>query len=465
MAVKITFIGAGSTVFAKNVLGDSFLHAGLHGCEIALYDIDATRLQESHLIIEALNKALNAGATIKSYAGVSLRKEALRSADFVVNAIQVGGYKPATEHDFAIPKKYGLRQTIGDTLGIGGIFRALRTLPVMDEIAQDMAQVAPQALLLNYTNPMSILSGYMQRYTSVKTVGLCHSVQVCVPELLTGVGLESYLDNEQDLQYKIAGINHMAWLLELNYGGKDIYPQVKELAAAKNAASRQLAPDKGPWVPAYEKALNDSSKKHPDMVRFEIMRRFGYYITESSEHNAEYTPYWIKSRLPALADEFNIPLDEYLFRCQEQITRWQNYQKDAQGEAPEAHVLSREYGSHIMNAIVTGKPYVFHGNVINHGSISNLPAEANVEVACIADKNGITPTHFGALPTQCAALNMTNVNVHLMTIEAARTLKKESVYQAAFLDPHTSAELSLDEMVSLCDELLEAHADYLPRYS
>ena len=297
--LKITFIGAGSTVFAKNVLGDVMLTPALRECEIALYDIDATRLEESYLMLTSLNRNVNSdAAVIKKYLGVEERKEALAGARFVVNAIQVGGYEPCTVTDFEIPKKYGLRQTIGDTMGIGGIFRALRTIPVLEGIAKDIEEVCPNALFMNYTNPMAMLSGYMQRFTKVKTVGLCHSVQCCANTVLDEVGMSEYKDKHVSL---IAGINHMGWLLDIrDLDGNDLYPEIRRRAIAKN-----------------------DSEKHHDMVRFEYIRRFGYYCTESSEHNSEYNPFFIKSKYPELIDRFNIPLDEYPRRCVNQIAGWE----------------------------------------------------------------------------------------------------------------------------------------------
>ena len=284
--LKITFLGAGSTVFARNVLGDVMCTPALWECEIALYDIDAVRLEESYRILSAMNTAVNQGkALISTYLGPENRKEALRGARFVVNAIQVGGYEPCTLLDFEIPKKYGLRQTIADTLGIGGIMRALRTIPVMEDFARDMEEVCPDALLLNYTNPMAMLTGYMLRYTGVKTVGLCHSVQVCTSTLLKELDMEDRLPGARDF---IAGINHMAWLLRVtDREGNDLYPEIRRRAREKNAQGG-----------------------HPDMVRFDYIDKLGYYCTESSEHNAEYNCFYIKSRYPELIERFQIPLDE-----------------------------------------------------------------------------------------------------------------------------------------------------------
>lgn len=429
--MKITFMGAGSTIFAKNVLGDCMLTEALRDAEIALYDIDPERLKESFELISALNANINEGrALIKAYLGVEKRKDALRDAAFVVNAIQVGGYDPCTVIDFEIPKRYGLRQTIADTLGIGGIMRALRTIPVMEAFARDMEEVCPNAWFLNYTNPMAMLTGYMQRFTRVKTVGLCHSVQVCSRDLLKALDIE--VDGFAD---KIAGINHMGWLLEItDLKGNDLYPMIRERALHKN-----------------EKEI------HADMTRFEYIRYLGYYCTESSEHNAEYNPFFIKSKYPELIERYNIPLDEYPRRCINQIADWKKQKEELFAEGTITHERSREYASHIMEAIVTDKPYRIGGNVINNGVIPNLPANACVEVPCLVDGNGIHPTFVGELPEQLAAMNRTNINPQLLTIEAARSRRREDIYRAAMLDPHTAAELSLDDIVAMCDQLIEAH--------
>ncbi|MDL0434523.1 MULTISPECIES: alpha-glucosidase/alpha-galactosidase [unclassified Niallia] len=430
---KITFIGAGSTVFAKNVLGDCMMVPALEGFEFALFDIDEGRLKDSENMLNNLRNNYNCSITIKAY---SNRKEALRGAKYVINAIQVGGYKPSTVIDFEIPKKYGLRQTIADTVGIGGIFRSLRTIPVMLEFAKDMEEVCPDALFLNYTNPMAALTGAMLRYTNVKTVGLCHSVQVCTSHLLKSLGIKA-----SNVEEKIAGINHMAWLLEVKADGQDLYPEIK-----RRAREKQL-------------------QKHSDMVRFELMERFGFYVTESSEHNAEYHPYFIKKRYPELIDRFQIPLDEYPRRCVQQIENWEKMRKELVHNSNLTHVRSHEYGSRIIEAMETNNPFKFGGNVLNTGGlISNLPEKACVEVPCLVDRNGILPCYIGELPEQLAALNRTNINTQLLTIEAAVTRKKEYIYQAALLDPHTAAELSIDDIVAMCDDLIEAHGSWLPNY-
>ncbi len=438
--MKITFMGAGSTVFAKNVLGDCMCSPVLRQSEFALYDIDGKRLSESELLLSALNHNINEDrARITTHLGPKNRKEALRGADFVVNAIQVGGYDPCTIIDFEIPKKYGLRQTIADTLGIGGIMRGLRTIPVMEDFAQDMADVCPDAWLLNYTNPMAILSGYMQRYTPIKTVGLCHSVQVCSEHLLKSLDMEDKLEGRREL---IAGINHMAWLLEIrDREGNDLYPEIRRRALAKN-----------------------DTEKHTDMTRYEYIRRLGYYCTESSEHNAEYNAFFIKGRYPELIDRYNIPLDEYPRRCVNQIARWEKERDEIMANGKISHTRSHEYASWIMESIVTNTPYKIGGNVLNTHLIDNLSTDACVEVPCLVDNQGIHPCHVGALPLQLAAMNSSNIYPQLLTIEAARTKRKDAVYQAAMMDPHTGGELSLDDIVSMCDELLEAHKDWLPVY-
>lgn len=433
--VKITFMGAGSTIFCKNVLGDSMLTPSLRNAEIALYDIDEERLEESYILITALNKNINESrSVVKKYLGVENRKEALRGATFVVNAIQVGLYDPCTIIDFEIPKKYGLRQTIGDTLGIGGIFRGLRTIKVLKDFAEDMEEVCPDAWFLNYTNPMAILTGYMLRYTKIKTIGLCHSVQCCSEGLLTSLGMNDKLEGRKEL---IAGINHMAWLLEIkDKEGNDLYPEIKKRAKQKN-----------------------QTEKHWDMVRYDYIDKLGYYCTESSEHNAEYNYLYIKENRPELIEKFNIPLDEYPRRCIEQIAGWKKLKEEIMAGGEVSHVRTHEYASYIMDSILTGVPFNIGGNVLNNGLISNLPNEACVEVKCVVDHCGIHPTYVGDLPLQLAAMNMTNINVQLLTIEAAHKMNMEHVYHAAMLDPHTGSQLSTDEIVSLCDELKKAHED------
>jgi len=444
--MKITFVGAGSTVFARNILGDCMLTESLRDAEVALYDIDGQRLDESHLILEAMNQNVNQGRMrLSKYLGVKQRKDALRNADFVVTAIQVAFYDPGTIIDFEVPKKYGLRQTIADTLGIGGIFRALRSIPVFADIARDMEEVAPCARMLNYVNPMAMITGYMQRYTNVPTVGLCHSVQSCSKHLLQQLGMMDKIEGHRDL---IAGINHMSWLLKIeDKDGNDLYPEIR--AKSKESMESGLL---------------------LDLVRYEYIQKLGYYCTESSEHNAEYNCFFIKDKYPELIERYNIPLDEYPRRCVEQISKWKKEKEEVLANAKRGHTRSEEYGSYIMDAVVTNTPYKIGGNVLNAGGlIENLPAEACVEVPCMVDGNFVNPCYVGRLPVQLAAMNMTNVNVQLCTIEAAHTLRKEHIYHAAMMDPHTASELSIDDIIAMCDELIEAHGcidngGYLPKY-
>jgi len=442
---KIAFMGAGSTVFAKNVLGDVMLSEPLRDSHIALYDIDGARLRESKMMLDNLNANINEGrAKITGHLGVRSRKAALRKADYVVNAIQVGGYEPSTVIDFEVPRKYGLLQTIGDTLGIGGIFRSLRTIPVVLDFARDMAEVCPDAWFITYVNPLAMITGAMLQATPIKAVGLCHSVQGCARWLLHHVGM---LDSVKKLQWKIAGINHQSWLLEITDGGKDLYPEIKKRAARMN-----------------RKARKKGAPKHNDMVRFEVMRRLGYYVTESSEHSAEYMPYWIKRLYPELIEEFNIPIDEYPRRCVAQIEGWKKRRDELVTNAQLSHRRTGEYCSYIMEAMETDVPFRIGGNVLNTGLIPNLPRKACVEVPCMVDRNGVQGCYVGDLPEQCAAMNRTNINPQLLTIEAVLTRKKDAIYHAAMMDPHTASELSLDQIIALCDDLIEAHGDMLPEY-
>lgn len=434
---KITFLGAGSTTFAKNVLGDCILTPELGTFEIALHDIDLERLEDSKMMLEAINKNHQGKAIIKAYEN---RKEALKDAKYVVNAVQIGGYDPSTIIDFEIPKKYGLRQTIGDTLGIGGIFRALRTIPFLESVAKDMHEVCPNALMLNYVNPMSILTGYMLTYLDLNVIGLCHSVQWCVEGLFKTLKLEDKLAHHKA---KIAGINHQAWLLEIkDENDVDLYPEIKKRSKVGK--------------PTYD--------MNWDLVRHDILSRFGYYNTESSEHTAEYNPWYIKKNYPELIERYKIPLDEYPRRCIEQINEWKSLRKSLVENTTLIHEKSVEFASYIIKAMELDIAYRVHGNVLNKGLITNLPAKAVVEVPCLIDQNGVNPCYLGELPEVLAAINQTHVNVHILTMEAAKKRSKEAVYQAAYLDPHTASELSLDEIKAMCDELFEAHKEYLYDY-
>ncbi len=428
--LKIAFIGAGSTIFAKNVIGDCMLTPALADAHFALHDIDLQRLKESETMLQNLNANLGGRATVQAYAD---RREALKGATYVVNAITAGAFEPYILGDHEIPRKYGIKQTYADTLGVGGLMRALRTVGPMLEFARDMEELCPDAWFLNYTNPMAILTGAMLRGTGIKTVGLCHSVQVCAKELLEGLGMDA-----EGVRWRIAGINHQAWLLDITRGGEDLYPEIKRRAAARP----------GP---------------HDDMVRYEIMNTFGYYVTESSMHGAEYVPYFLKNAYPELLERYNIPTENYKGWGSSRQEYWDKVMNGLVNDRSITHERTHEYASYIMEAMETNVPFSIAGNVLNAGGlISNLPEEACVEVPCLVDANGITPTRFGALPPQLAALNRTNVNMQLLATEAALTGKKEHVYHATLLDPHTSAELPIDRIKALVDELLEANRPMLP---
>ena len=432
--MKITFVGAGSTVFVRNIIGDCMLLPALRDSEFALYDIDPRRLEESRSILEVMRTEMGGYGRITAYCGAEHRKAALQDADFVVCAIAVGGYD-ATCIDFDIPNKYGLGQVIGDTTGVGGIMRALRTIPVLEEITADMRQVCPKALFMNYSNPMAMLTGYVQRYCFPNTVGLCHSVQVCSKNLFRRLGMDEKLWAGR--REKIAGINHMAWLTEItDKDGNDLYPEIRRRVAA------------GEFADDYEK----------DLVRMDYIRSFGYYCTESSLHQAEYNNFYIKSKYPERLERFNIHLDEYPARTQRQIKAWKEEYAALMSGTKKGHTKSREYGADIMNAVATGVPTQIAGNVLNTGYLlSDFVEDACVEVPCLVNATGIHPVRVGKLPTICAALCRTEVNVHLLAIEAAREKSRQKVWQAMMLDPHTSSELDMDTVKKMADELLEAH--------
>lgn len=467
---KITMIGAGSTVFAKNLMGDILSYRELADSTLTLFDIDDERLRTSKVVAQNLARALEVNPTIET---TTDRKKALDGADYVISMIQVGGYKPSTVIDFDIPKKYGLRQTIADTLGIGGIMRGLRTIPVLLDMCHDMEQVCPNVTFLQYVNPMAMNCWAINRATKIKTVGLCHSVQGTAEELASDIGVPI-----DEINYVSAGINHMAFYQKFERNGEDLYPKIRQVL------------DEG-RVPDWNR------------VRYEIFKRTGYFVTESSEHFSEYTPWFIKRDRPDLIEEFNIPLDEYIRRCEVQIADWKEmrvalenpdpdalvrYERDrmekrltrlAQKDPQRAERLrveweeesksqkvrrSHEYGSLIIHSMETGQPRIVYGNVQNNGLIDNLPDGCCVEVPVLVDKNGLQPTKIGKLPPHLAAMMQTNINVQSLTVEAALTGKRDHIYHAAMLDPHTAAELSLEQIWSLVDDLIEAHGDWLPRY-
>ncbi len=426
---KITFIGAGSVVFTLNLLGDILSFPELAESEIALMDIDPERLRVAEIMARRVAESLNAHPTITTY---SNRKEALTGADYVINTIQVGGY-PSTVIDFDVPKRYGLQQTIADTLGIGGIFRALRTIPVMLDMCRDMEEVCPDVTFLNYVNPMAMNTWAVSKATKIKSIGLCHSVQGTAKQLASYMGLAPHA-----LTYRCAGINHMAFYLELTYQGQDAYPLLR--AAAQHTE-------------IWEK----------DPVRFEIFQRLGYFVTESSEHCAEYNQFFIRRDRPDLIERFHIPIDEYIRRCNVQNAWWEQMrQKLLDGTAVFHPDMSGEYAALIIHSIETNTPRVIYGNVMNTNLITNLPQECCVEVPCLIDAAGIQPTVIGSIPPQLAAIQMSNINVQGLVVEAVLTGKKAHVYHAAMFDPHTSAELTLDEIHQLVDDLFAAHGTLIP---
>ncbi len=444
---KITFVGAGSTVFAKNLLGDILSKPELSRSTIALHDIDPVRLQTSEIVA---GKTAAAVGAVPSIEATTDRRAALAEADYVITMFQVGGYQPATVADFEIPKQFGLRQTIADTLGIGGIMRGLRTIPVLLDVCRDIEEVSGDATLLNYVNPMSMLCWAASRASTVDVVGLCHSVQGTAEQLAGDLGVPI-----DEVRYRCAGINHMAFYLDFEHqtaeGCVDLYPAIAERA-------------EGPAPMRGSRSRSDGGLEGlSDAVRYEMFKRVGYFVTESSEHFSEYVPYFIKRDRPDLLDRFGVPLDEYPRRCERQIEGWQALREELEDPAATIRVRpSHEYGSGIIHSMETGAPRVIYGNVPNEGLITNLPDGCCVEVPCVVDANGIQPTRIGALPPQLAALMQTNINVQGLTVEASLTGNREHVYHAAMVDPHTAAELDLDQIWELVDALIDAHGDLLP---
>ncbi|MDR0140071.1 alpha-glucosidase/alpha-galactosidase [Metabacillus idriensis] len=427
--MKVTIIGAGSVVFAKRLISDILSYPELQETTFSLTDIHADRLQTAEKMTKSIIEKNGNLAHVEAYLD---RKQALADADYVLNLIQVGMHE-STLLDFEIPKKYGLKQTIADTLGVGGIFRGLRTIPVLLDICKDMEEVCPDALLLNYTNPMAMLMLAIQKATPIKSVGLCHSVQNTAEELASYLGLPV-----SELEYKVAGINHMAWFLELSRNGKDLYPDL----FASMEKEEIFAKDK---------------------VRFEMMKRLNYFITESSEHMSEYTPYFIKR--DSLIKDFDIPIDEYIRRSEENLKHFEEMKQVINRNESFEVEKSHEYGAPIIHSIETGVNREIWGNVLNTNLISNLPENACVEVPCLVNKRGIQPIHIGDLPPHLAAMNMTNINVQQLVVEAVLTGNVDYVYQAVMLDPHTSSVLSLDEIWDMTAELITAHGDRLPKFT
>ncbi len=444
-SIKIVFLGSGSTIFAKNLMVDIWHCPELQDAHIVLYDIDAVRLSTSEIvgkkILSQIHEEKKNNARVEATQNI---EDALRDAKYVITMFQVGGYKPSTVIDFEIPQKYGLRQTIGDTLGIGGIMRALRTAPVLVEYARLMERLCPKAFLLNYVNPMAINCAVLQRMTSIESIGLCHSVPNTLHELAHDLSMPP-----EDIQYTVAGINHMAFFLKLTHKGQDLYPRLHSfIQDAQSAPMRNNG---------------EGSRPMDDSVRYEIMKHFGYFVTESSEHLSEYVPWFIKRGREDILETYGIPLNEYVKRCEEQIERWQTMQKELERSDTRLDLHpSVEYGASIINSLEGGGTQRVYANVKNNTIIPNLPRDAIVEVPCMVDACGFRPTHIGALPPQLAALMQTNVNVQSLCAEAIVTGNKEHVYHAAMLDPHTAAELDLSQIRAMVDELIAAHGDYIP---
>lgn len=443
---KITFIGAGSSVFMRNLVGDVLQRPDLRDAQIALMDINPTRLAESEAIVKRMVKTLKCGAKITCHTN---QREALMDADFVITAFQIGGYDPCTIIDFEVPKEFGLRQTIADTLGIGGIMRGLRTVPHLWSVCDDILEVCPDATLLQYVNPMAINTWAIARkYPSIKQVGLCHSVQGTAKELAHDLEID-----HKTLRYQSAGINHIAFMLKFEQQMPD-------------GTLRDLYPD---LHAGYESGAMPKPNRHrercPNKVRYEMMTRLGYFVTESSEHFAEYVPWFIKEGREDILERFGIPLDEYPRRCVEHIENWAKQREKLATEETYELRESHEYASKIINSIWTGNPSVIYGNVVNNGLIDNLPDGCAVEVACLVDGNGIQPTRAGTLPPQLAAIMQSSVTVQGLVVEALMTGDPQYIYHAAMMDPHTAAELDLDQIWGLVDALREAHEDWLPEWA
>jgi alpha-galactosidase len=440
---RIAFVGAGSTVFARNLMGDIFSRPALEGATVALHDIDPGRLVTSKAVGDKVLAALGVRGRVEATTDL---RAALAGASYVVTMFQVGGYRPSTVVDFEVPKRFGLEQTIADTLGMGGIMRGLRTIPVLLDVCRVMEEVCPSAVLLNYVNPMSMLCWAVSRASSIRTVGLCHSVQHTAAQLAGDIGVPV-----DEIDYLCAGINHMAFYVKFERNGESLYPLIER------RASQFPLPMRGD-----EMRSDGGFDGLSDAVRYEMFRRLGYFVTESSEHFAEYVPWFIKRDRPDLLDRFGIPLDEYPRRCERQIAGWESLRSRLEDPSASLRVVpSMEYGSSIINAMETNEPVTIYGNVPNVGLISNLPEGCCVEVPVVVDAAGLHPRAVGALPPQLAALMQTNVNVQSLTVEAALTGKREHVYHAAMLDPHTAAELDLDQIWALVDEMLEAHRGWI----
>jgi alpha-galactosidase len=450
--IKLTIIGAGSSVFTKNIVTDLLTIDSFKTMNIALMDINEERLKISHELISAVAKKLDAKPTIESFTN---RKAALKNADFVQSTIQVGGYKPSTIIDFNIPKEFGLKQTIADTLGIGGIMRGLRTIPVLLDIAKDIMEICPKALWLQYVNPMcSNMIAINNSFPEIKTLGLCHSVQGTAEMLADDLG-----EKIEDIDYVCAGINHMAFYkkFQKKSNNEDLYPRLKILAD-------KIINDEELSSRSREKTEYSNKVLH-EKVRYEILKRFGYFVTESSEHFAEYVPWFIKQNRQDVIDKYKIPINEYIDRCEISNKVWNELENNINSINNAPLARSNEYASYIMDAITNNNEITINANIMNDGYIDNLPSNSCVEVPCLINNKGYAPEQIGKLPEHLAALMRTNINVQILTAEAAITKKREHIYHAALLDPLTAANLTIDEIYSMTDKLIEAHGNYLPKYN
>jgi len=424
---RIVFIGAGSVEFTRNLLGDILTFPELAGATIVLHDINPERLETAEAMARWTNDAVGAHATIEASLD---RRAALAGADFAINTIEVGGID-ATRLDFDIPERYGLRQTIGDTLGVGAVFRALRTIPVLLSIGHDMAELCPDAWLLNYTNPMAMNCwAYFAGSPHKRIVGLCHSIQNTSRQLAEYVGVPF-----DEVTFLGAGVNHMAWVLRLERGGRDLYPLLDAAIAADP----------------------DGLGRH---VRVQVYRAFGYFPTESSEHFAEYVPWFMRD--DAEIARLRIPVREYIARSEENIGFYEEEKRKLAAGEPFEIERSLEYASLIIHSIVTGTERAIYGNVRNAGLITNLPDGACVEVPCLVDRTGVHPVVMGELPAQCAALDRSFLNVAELTVRAALEGRRDHVLQAVLLDPNAGATLSVAAAGRLVDEMLTAHRAALP---
>ena len=453
--IKLTIIGAGSAVFTKNIVADILSIDAFKTMEISLHDIDPVRLKASHELLSIISKKLNASPKIRSYTN---RRESLIGSNFVQTTIQVGGYNPSTIIDFKIPSKFGLKQTIADTLGIGGIMRGLRTIPVLLDIAKDIIEICPNAIWLQYVNPMcSNMIAINKSFPELKVMGLCHSVQGTAEMLAKDLN-----ENINDIEYVCAGINHMAFYqkFEKKIIGKpneDLYPKLKSLA--NKIINDEINSSRSNEVDS------ESNKILFEKVRYEILKRFGYFVTESSEHFAEYVPWFIKKNRDDLIEKYKIPIEEYIDRCENNIKRWNDLEKDMSPIYNQPLTRSNEYASYIIDGIINNNKITINANIMNEGYIDNLPLNCCVEIPCFINSNGFKPQKIGKLPEQLTALMRTNVNVQILTAEAALTKKKEHIYHAAMLDPLTGANLTIDEIYDMTDKMIEAHGNYLPQYN